>query len=328
MAAFEIVHAADDPGRYADVFSTLSTEDRDGDPLYGAFGRDYYPAVLGDAWTDTSFAVIGSDGDVAVLECGTHEGRLTRFDMPIRVLTSGADASRSALVRPAVRHAIELAGSTGSTSVSIADPSSREHLSELGLVCLANEGRMMARLHAMVDLSRDVASIRSNVRSRFRSHVNWGERSLTLEYCNHDNPDPALFALYERLHADAAGRRTRADDSWHVMFQSIEKGTAELSVVTLDHEPVGAVLVVDGSSTSYYASAAFVRERFEHPLGHWPMMNAMLRARGRGQRLFHIGELPYRGEVGDKELSIGFFKRGFAERIEVRPVWLIECGGT
>jgi hypothetical protein len=69
-----------------------------------------------------------------------------------------------------------------------------------------------------------------------------------------------------------------------------------------------------------------VRERFEHPLAHWPLFDAILRAKARGLEWFDIGELRHRDDASDKEASIGFFKRGFTSRIEARTVWDLPIG--
>ena len=112
------------------------------------------------------------------------------------------------------------------------------------------------------------------------------------------------------------------------MYDHIAGGGGELSLASLEGELVSGMLVVDGSTTATYASAAYDRERFEHPLAHWPLMNAILRAKDRGLRWFDIGELPHAADVSEKEASIAFFKQGFTDRFEVRPRWTLEVVGT
>ena len=83
----------------------------------------------------------------------------------------------------------------------------------------------------------------------------------------------------------------------------------------------GDQLVFDGTETVQYASGAYVRERFDQPLAHWPMFDAVVRAKQRGRRWFDVGEIRHRSDVGDKEAAIGFFKRGFTNRFEARIKW-------
>jgi hypothetical protein len=180
---------------------------------------------------------------------------------------------------------------------------------------------------AVADLSCSAAELRADVRDSFRTLIKWGEQQFTMRYCNEANPDASLFAEYEDLHGRVAGRRTRADASWRAMFETIARGEGELSLATFDGETVGATLVVDGETDAYYASGAYVRERFDRPIGHWPMMDAMLRAKARGIQRFRLGEVPFAGDTSSKEHSIGFFKKGFTSRLEVRLVWEFRSQG-
>ena len=177
-----------------------------------------------------------------------------------------------------------------------------------------------------MDLSRPEAAIRSELRDSYRSLVNWGERSLTMEYCNAERPERGLFTAYERLHEQVAGRRTRPQESWDVMFEFVAGGCGELALASLEGELVSGMLVFDGATVAHYGSAAYVRERFEHPLAHWPLFNAILRAKARGLSWFDVGHIPHASDVSEKEASIGFFKLGFTNRMEARTVWALAPG--
>src|SRR5947207_615986 len=82
------------PARFAELLAALPVEVRNDDPLYGEFGRSYYPAVFGDRLRDRSFAVVGKDGSAFVVECDVLDGLLGRFGMPLRVSTLGAPAGK------------------------------------------------------------------------------------------------------------------------------------------------------------------------------------------------------------------------------------------
>jgi hypothetical protein len=138
---------------------------------------------------------------------------------------------------------------------------------------------------------------------------------LTLSYVNKVNPDRELFDAYQALHRRIAGRITRPQASWDAMFDWMTTGGGELSLGALaDGELVSGLMVVDGATTAYYASAANDRDRFDKPISHWPLFNAIVRSRARGMRWFDLGDIPARASVSAKEHNIGYFKSGFATR--------------
>jgi hypothetical protein len=318
----ELITLTTDRDRYLGALESIPIELLSGDPLYGDFGRAYFPFVLDGSMVECSFAILGKDDARVVVECDALEGRLSRFGFPIRVLLVDASPSIARrLTRDVIERLGQLAVERSLADVVIADPDSRVVVSELGRACMAAGGTLHSRLHAVADLDRTEDQLRADVRRRMKPQLNWGRRSLELRYCNADDPSPPLFDLYRDLHARVAGRVTRSAESWDAMFDATVRGRAELTLIDLDGDLVGGLLVVDGTCSSYYASAAYVRERFEHPIAHWPLMNAALRAKARGIRWFDFGELVSRAETSDKEATIGFFKRAFTSRVEIRPEW-------
>jgi hypothetical protein len=224
------------------------------------------------------------------------------------------------VLRSALDHLEGLADAHEVTRALVADPDSATTLSTLGLVCLSLGGRLRPRLHAVADLAIREEVLRSDIRSSYRSLINWGSRSLSIDYCNGERTDRSLLDEYRHLHAKVAGRITRSMASWDVMYETIASGSGELTLARYEGRLVGGTMVIDGAVTSVYASGAYERET-ALPLGHWPIMNALLRARSRGARYFDLGATPDQQDRSDKEMSIAFFKRGFTSRVEVRPVW-------
>jgi hypothetical protein len=281
---------------------------------------------------DCSFAIVAASGALVVVECNALEGGLTRFGFPIRVLLVGGNGRVGrTLTRQAVDRLGQLAAAHSLTDIVVSDPGSREVVGELGRACLAGGATLHSRLHAVADLQHTDDELRADVRRSVKSLLNWGRRSLGLRYCNAEDPSPDLFESYRELHARVAGRVTRSADSWDAMHDAIVRGLAELTLIDVDRDLVGGMLVVDGTCSSYYASAAYVRERFEQPIAHWPLMNAALRAKARGIRFFDFGELLSRAEGSDKNARIGFFKKAFTSRVEIRPEWHLvttERGGA
>ena len=177
-------------------------------------------------------------------------------------------------------------------------------------------------LCARVDLDAPHEAIAANIRKSYRSLISWGKRSIALTYVNHDNPDFEMFNLYREFHQQIAGRITRPRKSWDIMFESIAGGSGELSLGRdASGVLISATLVIDGGGVAQYSSGAYDRAQFDKPIGHWPLFDAILRAKARGMSLFELGDIPAAGIASDKEVSIGRFKRGFAGRLDFRLVW-------
>jgi hypothetical protein len=185
------------------------------------------------------------------------------------------------------------------------------------------------RLVALADLDGGEAGLRRGLRKSYKSLINWGQRALTIATVNAGNPDRALFDRYQEFHRIVAGRVTRPQSSWDALFEWVSAGRGELVLGFLDgDELVAGTLVADGLVSSYYVSGVYDRERFDKPMAHWPMWVAMLRSGERGSRIFELGEVPMAGTASPKEVSIGYFKRGFATKIAVSTVWTLAADGV
>lgn len=295
----------------------------DAHPFTGEFGRRYYAAVFGDRRRDESFTI--DDNGVArlLVACTAGEGALDWYDMPIRMFARGGAALDLAILEAALAHLDTLAGTHAAGQITILE------MPGLPLAALCRACGYSATEHdfASTDLTGGEAGLRKGLRKSFKSLLNWGKGSLTLEIYGKANPDRALFKRYQDFHARIAGRVTRAPDSWGVMADWIACGHGELVLGSLDGALVTGTMVVDGTETAYYASGVYDRDRFDKPLAHWPLWLGMLHAGERGMRVFDIGEIPRAGAADAKEVNIGYFKRGFATEIATRNIWTREREG-
>jgi hypothetical protein len=320
--SLEPAFATGNPAEFCAAVASVPDERRDDHPLTGAFGRSFFPVAFASRWEGQSFALTADDGQCVLVECDVMDGVLGRFGSPLKIISTCTEAgTERSLFQRALRTLSQIALETSATKVVIADPASREVLSGLGLACLAAGGAMSARIHAVADLSHSVEELRADVRKSTKSLLNWGRRSLQLRYCNAADFDRATCEAYRQLHSDVAGPGARDQDFWDAMFDTVCHGPGELTVSYLDGELVGGLIVQDGGRYCYYVSAAYVPERRDVSLAHWPVMDAMLRAQQRGLRWFDVGEVLFPGTATEKEESIGHFKKGFTSRIEIRPEW-------
>ncbi len=293
-------------------------------PIYGAFGRSYYPAVYGERRSDASFAVISGGQPLAIVPCTFGETELDYFGSAIRIfMRSGLEGSEAQRALVAVfSHIDSIMSAHGIRRVTVRDDDRLGTLSSIGKLALNRRASAEMRLSGFCALDEGEAAMRRGLRKSFQSLVNWGQRNLKITSVGGGNPDRALFTRYREFHSVVAARVTRSEQSWDAMFDSIAAGHGELVLGFLaSGELVAGNLVVDGTTTSFYASGVYDRERFDQPLGHWPLWLAMLHSAEREKRVFDLGDLPLAGTATEKEFSIGYFKRGFATTIGTWIAW-------
>ena len=321
-----------DAGDVEQAFQSLADEGFADHPTYGQYGRRYYPAALGDAWNDTSFAVYRGESPVLAAICGSDGGPICYFGMPMRIWTDKTLGTRSfnSALRKSLDHFASLAGASGATACIIRDDPSGSSASLLGRFLHAAGAVPRLSLCARIDLGAPEEAIAANVRKSYRSLISRGKRSISLTYVNRDNPDSGMFDQYRTFHQRIAGRVTRPRKSWDIMFEAISGGHGELSLGRdSSGDLMSGTLVIDGGEVAQYSSGVYEREQFDNPIGHWPLYDAILRAKARGRSLFELGDVPAAGTASDKEVSIGTFKRGFAGRLDYRLAWdvpLAEAG--
>lgn len=290
------------------------------DSTYGDFGRDYFQAMFRDQALDCSFALMAGDSIVALAQCTAMCGTIGYFNRPARLaFGSGAEDAADQVLLQIDR----LAEANAATNVRILDPQPGQQVSTSGLACLKRNAAPNLSLICEADLSRSEADLYADVRKSYKSLINWGRRKLQVVYVNASNPDAQGFQAFRDLHRQAAGRQTRSDVTWQVMFDWLCKGAGELS---LGYEIesgslVSAGLILDGADAAEYSSAAYDRSRFDKPLAHWLLWDAMLRARQRGKTRFTLGEIPVKDRASDKEYGVGYFKKGFSSRVVQELQW-------
>ena len=324
MGRFSIVGAGTDA--FAGALAAEAFQERNAHPVYGDFATVYYPIVFGESLEDCSFLVTDGGAPALFVQCSRREGVLSHYGFPVRFHfgagLEAADALRCA--RLALGHMDETAAAKGIREARISGGPADGLLSPVDRACLDRAGRPELRMRAEADLSRPEEALRRDVRDSYRSLINWGRRNLRLVYVNAEDPDRSLIDDYADFHARTAGRTVHGDATWAALFEHIAAGAGEATMGYLDGgELVASSMVVDGDLTALYFSAVYDRDRFDKPMAHWPLFDAMVRAKARGRRYFDLGEFFARGTAGEKEYNIGFFKKGFTSRHVTEVVWRI-----
>jgi hypothetical protein len=331
MARFEIVDPEMAPAAFNEALAGDAFAGRRDHPVYGDFGRHYYPIALGGAIRNCPFIVADQGRPSLLVQCSARDGVLSHFGFPIRLeFRAGLEtAARRKNLGPAFAHIERLARTHGIHTAKVAGGPAGGLLSPIDQACLDRGGRPGFRIRAEADLAVSEEDLRRDVRDSYRSLINWGQQHIRLVYANAANPDRALLEALRDFHVRTAGRAVHGEATWSALFEPVARGAGEISMGYLDDgELVAGALVVDGGETAYYVLAVYDRERFDKPMGHGPLFDAMLRARARGRRYFDFGEVHPRGAAEPKEFNIGFFKKGFTSRLVAETVWTLPYGET
>lgn len=280
-------------------------------PVFGDFGKAFYPAVYGSEYEDISREM----PNVSILAT-IRAGKIDYFGFPVQLLLSDECTYDD------VVGALQYLESQQAACIRISDYGD-ENEGDPGLLASACNARGYSAasvIGAYCDLTKGEAYLHSAVRKSYRSLINWGRKNLSVKFVDKETPDRHAFRQYQDFHRQVAGRTTRTQASWDMMFEIIAGGFGELALGFLaDGCLVSGTMVIDGKRISYYASGVYDRERFEKPMGHWLLYQSILRSRSRGREWFDLA-MPYETQT-QKESAIGFFKRGFATHVMSHTVW-------
>jgi hypothetical protein len=300
----------------------------DGHPIYGTFHRRLSRTLHPDTHAPVEFVVVLDDRPMAVVFATLNDARFSAFGLPICLsMRAGIGAAEAwQCCDLATKHMLALLPAGGEILLrgGAGDP--------MGVVdqyCAYRQGSGRVAIYGVADLSLDEAGLERQMRRSYRYEVRWGRKNLRVCDVGRENLDRSLFDLVPDFHARVAGISRRDPAHWQVMWDELAAGSAELSLGWLGDELVSATLVVDRGPYSFYSVGVYDRNRFDLPISHWPVFGAMLRAKARGRQFFDFGELPSPGaDVSDKEVRIGFFKRGFVKDSRIEIFWTLRKGGA
>lgn len=166
-----------------------------------------------------------------------------------------------------------------------------------------------------VDLSMDIAAIKSRFRKSYKSLITSGKQHFNVGLL-HNEGGKEVWQEFRALHLVAAGRATRSEESWNLQYSALIKG--EIFLVHLrDHSGrmVGGALFHVTRDEGYYSVGAYDRALFDKPIGHIIQHEAIEEMKRRGVRWYFIGGRPFPAEppvLSDKQKAIVLFQNGFA----------------
>jgi hypothetical protein len=174
----------------------------------------------------------------------------------------------------------------------------------------------------IIDLSSDVAYLRTSIRKSYKSLINWGERELHPVIYDASNITWDIMNSFRMLHIQEAGRETRSEESWRRQMEVIQAGEAFVVMGCLEGELVTAGLYMYSKMNCYYCMSASRRDMFDKPLFHSIMWTAILHAKKIGCRWLEMGEQVYSNHPlhmlpSKKQMGISKFKAGFGGDLQM-----------
>lgn len=294
-------------------------------------GRAYYAAAYSDATQDLSFGFADADGWAALVPCNAARGDiLTWYEFPIEIwVRPGLSLTKMRrLARDVLGTLRQRARSVGAVQIRLREAHDPLLNGVLSALLLEKELVAAPSFAVLVDLALPDDELLAAMRSGHRQQIRAGEKFMQLVHVDAGNLDAALFDSYRQLHADVAGRVTRPQASWDRMFDLVAAGEGHLVLSYWQDHLLGGTLMLDAGDVSYYSSGAYRRQHFDKPLAHYPLYAAIQRARARGRRQVHVGEvIPPALMDSAKERSINSFKLGFSGRVLPSRIWTIGAQG-
>jgi hypothetical protein len=288
-----------------------------GSPLDQEYSRAYAPHT---SYRDLSMIALAAGRPVAGLQVTAHCGpdgqeQIGFYGRPAFLRTNreaGSD-TREKAERMMAEEMCGLLKSLNFPEFHYLEMCSEGKLSDFAVFLLESGCSGTPVYKQIIDLTSDEGELRRDIRKRFRSFINWGEKNLAITVHDHRNTGPEIIESFRQLHVSVAGKETRSPETWHLQYRQITENQAFLITGALDGQMVTAGLFLHSPLYCYYGVGASVREMFDKPLSHAILWRSLLEAKRRGCTRYEMGDLAdlYSEGYSEKEKSIAFFKRGF-----------------
>lgn len=167
----------------------------------------------------------------------------------------------------------------------------------------------------LVDLKKSREVLWQSLRRNHRRNIGKAKKILKIKSYTSKNITKDIFTAYKKTHHQAAGRKTRPDKTFWLMFNWIKKALAFLVTAELKGKPVGFEYYLVYKNNVYGSSAANNPKYNQIPIRHLIEWEAILWMKKQGFSFYEIGlqqygVLPY--DFPDKkQLTISHFKKGF-----------------
>lgn len=160
-----------------------------------------------------------------------------------------------------------------------------------------------------------------NIRKGHKSDIKTAlKHDCSVEIVDSNTYDPDKFKLYIDLHFQAAGRKTRPDETWEIMESWVKRGFSILGFVRKNNGYISGAVVNTFKQKAYYQSGATLPQaQGEKGIGHLLQWEIIKYLNNHDYTHYEIGRNWYNNisqEVADKKmLNISRFKAGFGADI-------------
>ena len=166
----------------------------------------------------------------------------------------------------------------------------------------------------IIDLKKTEEELWDNLRRNHRRNILKADK-FKFEVYTSKNITKDVYAQYKEAHHRAAGRKTRPDITFELMFDWIEKDLAFLSVVEFEEKLIGFEYFIVYKGNVVGGSAANDTDYKHLPIRHFLEWESILWMKKNGFSFYEIGlqqygVLPY-DFPDEKQLNITHFKKGF-----------------
>jgi hypothetical protein len=167
----------------------------------------------------------------------------------------------------------------------------------------------------VIDLRLEEEALWTDVRKGHRYDIRRAEKVCETVFWDQSTITPDVFARYQQLHCKDAGRVTRSQRSFDIMFGWIQAGHAVLAEAIRGGSSVAFALITLFSDGAFYGSGCKDPETLDLNASHMLQWETMLWLKGAGCKYYDMG-LQYLGPQwshvpSDKEANISKYKRGF-----------------
>lgn len=166
----------------------------------------------------------------------------------------------------------------------------------------------------IIEVSQPIEILRSNLRHGHDSDITRAAKVLRAEIYDQKNITRAIFDAYADLHHKAAGRVTRPQATFDMMFEFIKSGYAFLAAASKGQSFIGFSYFIRYKNNVYYGSSCNEID-VNLPITHSIQWRAIEWMHENGCKFYEIGWQQYGPTLQDfpspKEVDISHFKRGF-----------------
>lgn len=167
----------------------------------------------------------------------------------------------------------------------------------------------------VIDLRNNENVLWRAIRKGHQADIKKSSQMLNITIWDAANITYEKFRQYQDLHHKDAGRVTRPQQTFDLMYSWILNGESVLIEASFEGRPVGFVLIIVYKKGAYYGSTCKDPDYIKVPAGHLIQWEAIKYLKNRGVFFYDLGLQEHGSQwfhnPSSKEISIAQFKRGF-----------------